>query len=90
MAKKRKIKVVIKKLGRDKAVGLAYFGLDLIEVDERQTPREFLGSLGHELGHLHWPSASEAKILAFERDLKRILWMAGYRRIYPDRKKMKN
>lgn len=89
MAKKRKIKVVIKKLGRDKAVGLAYFGLDLIEVDERQTPREFLGSIGHELLHLHFSDASESKVLAFEKDLKRLLWDAGYRRIYPNRKKMK-
>lgn len=89
MARKRKrIKVVLKKLGNSKAWGLAFQGEDTIHVDFRCKPKFFCQVLNHEVAHLHFPEISETRIDKFGRDLANILYEHGFRRIYDDNKRM--
>ena len=65
--------VTERKLGRHKAVGLAYED-GSIEVDPRQSPREYLLTLIHERLHVMFPDWGEKKIAKAERDLGGFLW----------------
>jgi hypothetical protein len=80
--RRRKIQVVERKLGRDRALGLAWHGEDLIEIDPRQTPREYLDTLAHEAAHLALPELSEAQVLKLGKVIAKVLWAAGYRRTW--------
>lgn len=50
-----------------------------IEVDPRQTPREYLLTTVHEWFHAALPNLSEKKIIQLERSLGPLLWRLGYR-----------
>lgn len=76
-----KIKVTERKLGRERAVGLAWIGENFIEIDSRLKGRARLAALIHEVAHLAFPDASETKILGFDRQLSKVLWDHGFRRI---------
>jgi hypothetical protein len=78
----RKIKVVVKKLGREQALGQAYFDTGVIEVDPRQDNREMLDTIIHETLHLLNTRWKELKIRRQTRSIARALWKSGYRRIY--------
>lgn len=77
------IKVVERKLGREKAWGLAYCGSNTIEIDSRlrKTPKRRLAVLCHEISHIIWPSASEEEIERAGEMLGRTLWREKYRRV---------
>jgi hypothetical protein len=77
----KKIKVVEKKLGKEKAWGQAWSGENLIEIDPRLKGRDRLGTLCHEVGHLSFEEATEDEILEFEEKITQVLWDQGYRRI---------
>jgi hypothetical protein len=57
-----------------------------ILIDPRQSPRQYLDSIIHEL--LHWvsPDWKEAKVKDAARLMTRELWKAGYRRTQPKTK----
>jgi hypothetical protein len=61
-------------------VGWAYKFNGLIEIDPRQTEREYLLTLCHEWLHHAIPSANERTISKLEKSLGGILWRRGYRR----------
>lgn len=77
-------KVVEKKLGREKAIGMVnnvYNPKGPILIDPRQKPKSYLGTLIHEKLHLMFPDWSEAKVKKAEKDLANFLWNNGYRKV---------
>lgn len=77
----RKPKVIQRKLGRQKALGIADDKKHIILIDPRQKSKQFLGTLIHEKLHLIFPDWSETKVLKIERELKNFLWDNGYRKV---------
>jgi len=78
----KKIKVVVKKLGREGAFGQADFDTGVIEVDPRQDSKEMLDTIVHETLHLLNRSWKESRIKKQTKSIARALWKSGYRRIY--------
>ena len=76
-----KITIVEKKLGREKALGLAYQGEGLIEIDPRQSNKAYLDTLIHEGIHILCPEWSEHKVKKNANKLTEILWKSGYRKV---------
>lgn len=80
--KKVVIRIKRRKLGRYKALGIAHPD-GLIEIDPRQTPREYMDTLIHEL--LHQVKASsywdETAVTKVANALSHHLWEEGYRRM---------
>jgi hypothetical protein len=73
------VKVVERKLGRERAAGLAW-GDQTIEIDPRQAPRSYLGTAIHELLHQVFPEKSETAIRRGTATMTGVLWQLGYRR----------
>jgi len=80
-SKLNKIKVIDKKLGRQKAVGQAYTDAKIIEIDPRQTSKNYLDTLIHELLHVYNPEWSETKVSKTANEITDIIWKKNYRRI---------
>jgi hypothetical protein len=79
--RRRKIKLVWRKLRRNQAFGMAYPD-GRIEVDPRASARSLLSTIIHEATHVCWPEASETKVARSANAICRVIWEAGYRRIY--------
>lgn len=79
MANRRKIKVVYRKLGKEKAWGQCHD--DCIEIDERVFGKKHLEILVHEM--IHWinPEDSEDQVIKKSVLITNTLWSEGYRRI---------
>jgi predicted metalloprotease with PDZ domain len=80
-SKVNKIKVIDKKLGRQRAVGLAWSDAKIIEIDPRQTSKNYLDTLIHELLHVYNPEWSETKVTKTANEMTTIIWKKNYRRI---------
>jgi len=74
MSKKKDTKVVYKKLGREKAWGIAHIGKNKIEVDTRLNGKKHIEILLHEKIHLQNPDWSETKVLKHSKELANFLW----------------
>ena len=81
MSKKDKIRIIIRKLGKEKAVGQAYQGENLIELDPRQDNKEFLSTAIHEVVHILYPDLTEKQVIHAEKVLTDVIWRLNYRRI---------
>ena len=82
MSKRRnKVKVVFRKLGKEKAWGQATIGENLIEIDPRLSSRRQLEVLCHEQLHLSMPSLGEKEVDRVGKDLCAVLWAQDYRRV---------
>lgn len=80
--RKNKIKIVERKLGRERAWGQIHMdGKLLIEIDPRQNKKKYLNTLVHELLHAAYEDMSESDVLHGARKLTTYLWDTGYRRI---------
>ena len=79
--KPTKIKVIDKKLGRQKAVGQAYSDARVIEIDPRQRSKNYLDTLIHEMLHVYNPEWSENKVSKTANEMTDIIWKKNYRRI---------
>ena len=75
-----KIKIIYRKLGREKAHGMASSD-GIVDLDERLKGKKHLEILIHEVLHLLYPRNSENTIVKNSVTLTRILWKEGYRRI---------
>jgi len=75
------IKVVERKLGRERAWGQSWQGEGLVEIDPRQNAKEYLGTCIHETLHELLPNHSEKFIEKAEFTLLRVLWKLGYRKV---------
>ena len=79
----KRIQVRLQKLGREKALGEAYFGENLIRLDPRQRSRVLLNTAVHECLHLCWPDASERKVSRAAGQIADVLHRIGFRRVAP-------
>ncbi|MGE0006868.1 MAG: hypothetical protein AB7S92_14895 [Parvibaculaceae bacterium] len=80
--RRRKIRIVARKLKRQRALGRVFLDAGVIEIDERQKPREWLSTLVHEALHVAFPDMEERPVAAAEKRIAEILWQAGVRRIH--------
>jgi len=78
----RKVRIVERKLKRQRAVGRVFLDEGIIEIEQRQKPREWLSTLVHEALHVAFPGMEEKSIEAAERKIADILWRADVRRIH--------
>jgi hypothetical protein len=78
----RRVKIIERKLRRQRALGRVFLEEGVIEIDQRQKPREWLSTLVHEALHVAFPDIGEKRIAAAERKIADILWRAGIRRIH--------
>lgn len=80
MAKKKKpIKVIYRKLGREKALGLAWKDYRIIEIDDRLDGKEHLDTVIHEVFHVQNPKWPEIQVDSRATELTEILWDLGFR-----------
>lgn len=77
-----KVRVVERKLKRQRAMGRVFLEEGVIEVEQRQKPREWLSTLVHEALHVAFPDMEEKPIAAAEKKIADILWRAGVRRVH--------
>mgnify|MGYP003660740824 CR=1 FL=1 len=61
-------------------VGMAWREEGEIEIDPRQSEREYLLTLVHEWLHCALPRLSERSIIRLEQSLGGMLWSRGYRK----------
>jgi hypothetical protein len=76
-----RVRIREKRLGRERALGQAWHGENVVEIDPRQRESERLDTLIHELLHLMEPEWSEERVVEVAGWLSRILWRQGYRRV---------
>ncbi len=73
--------IVHKKLGKEKANGLAFCDTGVINIDERLRGREHLLTCIHEIMHIQNSKWSELKVEGHSEEMTKWLWDMGYRRI---------
>ena len=81
MKKGKKLKIVEKKLGREKAFGQTWQGDFLIEIDPRQKSKTYVNTLIHEILHNLYPDDGETKIRKNAGVLTHYIWEKNYRRM---------
>ena len=79
--KSKRIKIVERKLGREKAFGQSWQNDSFIEIDPRQKSRQYLNTLIHEILHVLYPEDSETKVIENSRILSKYIWEKNYRRV---------
>jgi hypothetical protein len=75
------MKVVYRKLGKEKAWGQAHFDSNTIEIDPRLKGRKKMEILIHEAIHLLNPEMSETKVLEQGRKIANLLWKQNFRQV---------
>lgn len=78
------MRTVEKKLGRQRALGLADIdeaGKDIIVVDPRQSSKERLDTLIHEALHHIRPEWDEAYVAKTSRKITNVIWRDRWRRV---------
>ncbi len=83
---KKPIRIRFKKLGREKAAGLAYKNDRLIYIDPQQRGFDMLDTIIHEVIHCQQPDLSEEAVSDFATELADILWKCQYRCVDNHRK----
>lgn len=74
------MKVIVRKLGKEKADGLAHIDDNTIEIDSRLTGRRRLEIFIHESLHIVNPAHCETKVCKDAKKIALVLWKQGYRR----------
>jgi hypothetical protein len=70
----KKPTVVHKDLSKEFCVGLSYEDGHLVEIEPKQSDRQYLLSLFHELCHLTFPTLTEKQIIKLENVIGGELW----------------
>ena len=83
--RKNKVKVIWRKLGKEKAWGQATIGEGLVEIDPRLGAKRQLEVLCHEVTHLCHPGMTEAEVDRTGKMISRVLWSENYRRVVMDK-----
>ena len=83
--RKNKVKVIWRKLGKEKAWGQATIGEGLVEIDPRLGAKRQLETLCHEVTHLCHPGMTEAEVDRTGKMISRVLWSENYRRVDMDK-----
>ena len=79
MAKSSRIKIIYKKLGRERAYGLADH--ESVHIDPRLKGKKHLEILIHECLHYLYPDKTEEEVVADSIKLTKTLWHDGYRKV---------
>lgn len=79
----KRLRIIDRKLGRERAVGQYEQGSRRIEIDPRQSSRDRLGTVIHETLHYLYPGQTEDQILRAEEVMADTIWRDGYRRVQP-------
>lgn len=77
----KKVKVVHRKLGRERADGLAFKDDFIIHIDSRLTGKNYVLTAIHELLHIYLPDLVEDKIIDISENLCDSLWDLKIRKI---------
>ena len=77
--KKNPHKVIHRKLGKERAYGLAHTDSNLIELEVTLTGYRYLLYALHEHFHLKHPDWSETKVRKESSKTARFLWQMGFR-----------
>lgn len=77
----RRVKVIEKKLGKNLGQVMRAAGELEIEIDPRQSPKEYLDTLIHEALHIARPELSEDCVTKTATELTRVLWQQNYRKV---------
>lgn len=77
--KKNPHKVIHRKLGKERAYGLAHTDSNLIELEVTLTGYRYLLYALHEHFHLKHPEWSETKVRQESSKTARFLWQIGFR-----------
>lgn len=72
------VKIIHRKLGREKAYGLAHSD-GIIELDDRLKGYKYLLYLIHEYMHLRYPDWSEKKVRSESTKMARVIWKMRHR-----------
>ena len=56
-------------------------GDNVIEIDPRQSPKDYFDTLIHEMIHEIFPKAKERKVLNAGTSIANLLWRLGYRKV---------
>ena len=78
---KKKIQVIERPLGREKALGLAWVGEDKIEIDGRLKSKQFFNTLIHEMLHIFNHNWSETRVDQTANEMCNVIWAKNYRRM---------
>ena len=78
--RQKKIKVEHRKLGREKADGLAWADERLIEIDPRLKAIFHMETLLHEAAHVALPTLTEKEVTKLAKMQTDVLWKQGYRK----------
>lgn len=81
MPRPKKIKIIERKLGRERADAQIFIEKRKIEIDERLSPKEKFAALIHEILHLIIPEWDEDTVLKKEKIVLNILWDENYRKV---------
>jgi hypothetical protein len=79
--KSKPVKVVHRRLGRERAWGQAFIGENKLEVDPRLGAKRMLETLIHEVTHLCHPGMSESEVDRTGKMICKVLWSQNYRRV---------
>jgi len=79
--RRKKIKVVFKKLKRERALGQAIKAENLIELDPRLRSRAMLSTAVHEVLHIVAGEWSESRVERASQKIANVLWHLGFRRV---------
>lgn len=71
--------VVHRKLGKERAYGIAYTEENTMEIDERLRGYRYMLYLLHEHFHLKHPDWSETKVAKESSKTARFMWQMGFR-----------
>ena len=74
-----KTEIIHKKLGRHKALGLAFKEEHIIHLDERLKGKEYMLVAIHELLHIYKPKYTEEEVEEFSQYLTDNLWKLKFR-----------
>ena len=77
----KKIKVIYRKLGRQKVYGFAHCGFNQIEIDSRVKSKKHLELIIHESMHILFPEAEEEEVESKAIILCNTIWGEHYRRV---------
>ena len=77
----KEIEIRIRKLGREKASGLAWIEDALVEIDPGLGEKDRLDTIIHEVTHVLFPDATEKQVQGVSKRLTKVLWRDGWRRV---------
>jgi hypothetical protein len=73
--------IIHKKLGKHKAVGLAYKEEGVIFIEQNLKGINHLETLIHEIVHIQNPKWSEIKVKGHSAEMAKLLWDNNYRKV---------